>query len=253
MTRALYPVRGIGATTPEFRTKLRDVGESLAVEPTDLAAIMSFESGFNPKARNGKSNATGLIQWLPSTALSMYRVTVEQIATMSAVEQLDLVERYFAGIRGKGSSLHDLYMLVWNGSPAPMDRVLGVSDAAGHSGDVYRLNKSLDLNNDGRITAAEASSIVRSIAAAARKLPPLEEDDPKAPASVTTLDPSSGPLLSPTRYYRVHPGDTPWLLATRLAGKGGKWRELYTSNPRSDIDLLIAGRKIVLPEGWRSV
>lgn len=253
MTRVLYPVRDIGKTTPEFRSKLRDVGESLAVAPTDLAAIISFESGFNPKARNGKSNATGLIQWLNSTALGLYGFGVERIATMSAVEQLDLVERYFAGIRGKGTDLHGLYMLVWNGSPAPMDKVLGVADAAGHSGAVYRQNKALDRNNDGKITAEEASSIVRSIASAARRLPPLDDDDPKAPASVTTLDPSSGPLLSPTRYYRVIPGDTPWMLATRLAGKGGRWRELYAWNPRSEIDLLIAGRRIILPEGWRSV
>jgi nucleoid-associated protein YgaU len=249
----LYPVRGIGITTPEFRVRLREVSDSLTVDPTDLASIIAFESGFSPRARNHLSNATGLIQWIPTTAAALYRLTIEQIANMSAVEQLDLVERYFAGIRGRGASLHDLYMLVWNGSPATPETVLGVADAAGHAGAVYRQNSALDLNHDGRITAGEASYIVRQIATQARLLPPLPDDDPKAPASTGTSASSLGPLLSPSRYYRVKPGDTAWQLAKRLADKYARWVELYHVNPRSKIDHLVAGSRIVLPEGWRNV
>jgi len=249
----LYPVRSIGSTTSEFRARLREVANELTVDPTDLAAIISFESGFNPRARNPTSNATGLIQWIPPTAAALYRLTVDQIASMSAVEQLNLVQRYFAGVKGRGFDLHQLYMLVWNGSPAAPEKVLGVADAPGHPGAVYRQNAALDLNKDGRITAAEASYIVRSIAAAARKLPPLEDDDPKAPASTAASSPSGPPLSSePSRSYRVRAGDTAWILAGRLAGKNGRWKELYQCNPRSKIDKLQTGTTIELPESWRS-
>ena len=246
MVTMLYPVRGLlQRTTAEFRAKLREVATWLGVDPTDLASIMAFESGFDPQARNQLSQATGLIQWLPSTARSLYSLTVAQIASLSAVEQLELVRRYFAAARGKGLTLHDLYMLVWHGSPAAPDAVLGVSDAPGHSGQVYAQNKPLDLNRDGVITGAEASAIVRSIADAARRLPPVVDPDPKAgPAASLPPQPAS-------RSYLVRSGDTPWALAERLAGSGPKWRELLACNPRASVERLLAGSRLELPTGWR--
>lgn len=247
----LYPVRGLSQTTPEFRARLVEVASELTVDPTDLAAIMAFESGFSPRARNKLSNATGLIQWLPSTAATLYRLTVDQIAAMSAVEQLDLVKRYFAGVVGRGYDAHQLYMLVWNGSPAPRDKVLGVADAPGHQGAVYRQNSGLDQNKDGRITAEEASATVRWLAAAARKLPPMA--DPKAQASADSSQPSAPSYSLPaSRCYCVRAGDTPWLLACRFASRGGKWRELYLTNPRHAVDVLQVGCQLILPEGWKN-
>ena len=253
MTKPLYPVRGLLTdTTPEFRRELRAVAERLTVDPTDLAAIISFESGFNPRIRNTLSGATGLIQWLPSTARSLYSLTVAQIASLSAVEQLALVEKYFAGVRGRNLDAHQLYMLVWNGSPADPDKVLGVSDAGGHSGAVYAQNKGLDANHDGKITAGEASAIVRGLAAAARRLPPLPDDDdsPKAPAPTTGSASPLGPLPSSSR-YQVKPGDSPFGLAARGAGDGNRWRELFSCNPRAAIDKLLAHSVIQVPEGWK--
>lgn len=249
MTAQLYPVRGLLTnTTPEFRARLKEVAAWLGVDPTDLAAIIAFESGFNPQARNQTSQATGLIQWLPSTARSLYSLTVAQIASLSAVEQLDLVAKYFAGVRGRNLDAHQLYMLVWNGSPASPDTVLGIADAGGHSGAVYTQNKGLDLNHDGKITAGEASAIVRSIADAARRLPPVNDADPKATASTTASTSPSGPQSS--RSYLVRSGDTAWELAERFAGSGSKWRELLTCNSRAVVSKFVAGSTIQLPIGW---
>jgi hypothetical protein len=247
--RDLYPVRGLlSSTTPEFRTRLREVSEWLGVDPTDLAAIIAFESGFNPRAVNQVSQATGLIQWIPSTARAMYSLTVAQIASLSAVEQLELVRRYFAGARGRNLDAHGLYMLVWNGSPASQDEVLGVSDAGGHSGLVYSQNKGLDLNRDGQITAGEASTIVRSIVAAAKRQPPVV-DDPKAPAPATGSASLSGPP-SLLRSYRVRSGDTAFELAKRATKNGSRWRELLSCNPRSRVERLLTDSDLVIPEGW---
>lgn len=255
----LYPVRGLlESTTPEFRRKLCDVATWIGCDATDLAAVMAFESGFDPRARNKSSGATGLMQWMPSTA-SGYGLTVDQIAQMSAVQQLELVKRYFAGWRGRVSDCHALYMVVWNGSPAPLDKTLGVRDEGGHSGAVYRMNSTLDRNGDGKITAAEASSIVRAIAAAARKLPPVTDcaptaeveapkSTPKATATATVSGSPSASLSS--RCYRVATGDTAWGLAERYTGSGKRWAELLTLNPRARIERLTAGDAIQLPAGW---
>ena len=245
----LHPVRGLlEKTTPEFRTRLVEVAEWLGVDPTDLAAIIAFESGFDPRATNQLSQATGLIQWMPATARSLYSLTVAQIKSLSAVEQLDLVGRYFAGVRGRALTVHDLYMLVWNGSPAAQDKVLGVADGAGHQGAVYRQNSGLDRNHDGIITAGEASSIVRGIAAEARKLPPVVDVDPKATASTTDSNSPSGPLC--LRSYTVKRGDYPWALAERFAGDGNRWKELFGCNARASIERLLANSEIQLPIGW---
>lgn len=251
MTGALlYPVAGLERTTSEFRSTLVDVAQRLGIDPTDLAAIIAFESAFNPQARNVKSGATGLIQWLPSTAIDLYRLTTAQIAAMSAVQQLELVRRYFAGHVRPQASLHDLYMLVWAGHPASMSEVLGVGGAPGHSGQVYDRNSVLDSNRDGRITGAEASAHVRAIAAEARRKPPWHID-PKA-ETPTESGGSSGGSPSGGR-YRIVIGDCPWAMASRLAGSGSRWRELYACNPRSTVDGFRAGDWLNIPNGWRHV
>jgi hypothetical protein len=72
-----------------------------------LMAIMSFESdGFNPAARNELSGATGLIQFMPSTAKELGTAT-DALARMSAEDQLDYVAAYFAPFKGRLNTLED--------------------------------------------------------------------------------------------------------------------------------------------------
>lgn len=244
MTQPLYPVRGIERTTPEFRTKLVQVAERIGADPTDLAAVIAFESGFSPTAQNEKSGATGLIQWLPSTARNLYGLTTGQIYTMSAIDQLDLVERYFRASNGPKGTVHDLYMLVWHGHPASQSEILAAQGELGISGDAYAKNSDLDRDRDGRITGAEASSFVRAIVTEARRKPPI---DPKAGAMT---DFCSQPERPSSRTYRLVIGDSPFRLASRFAGSGVRWRELYECNPRPVIDAFRAGMTITLPLTW---
>jgi hypothetical protein len=73
---------------------------------------MNFESGFNPKARNPGSDASGLIQFIPSTAARLGTSTAT-IRAMSALQQMSLVERYFAPYKGRMNSQEDVYMVVF--------------------------------------------------------------------------------------------------------------------------------------------
>ena len=78
---------------PNFMAKVKDISARLNCNYQDLIAVMISESGLNPAEQNKKSKATGLIQFLPSTAESM-GTSVKEIKKMSAEEQLVLVERY---------------------------------------------------------------------------------------------------------------------------------------------------------------
>lgn len=59
-----------------------------------FVAHIRGESGWNPAALNPTSRASGLIQWLPSTA-KLYGTTAAKIRAMSVLDQLPLAEQYF--------------------------------------------------------------------------------------------------------------------------------------------------------------
>ncbi|QUI21368.1 N-acetylmuramoyl-L-alanine amidase [Vallitalea pronyensis] len=151
-----------------FKEKVVNIAEKLKMHPDDLMAIMAFESGFDPAVSNKYSNATGLIQFMPSTAKEL-GTSIEELATMSAVEQLDYVYAYCKPYSGKIQNIYDAYMMVF--MPIAVgksnDFQLGIKDSTtcfqGTSlskGKVYQQNSGLDINKDGIITKAEAAQMV---------------------------------------------------------------------------------------------
>ena len=75
-----------------------------------LMSCMAFESGetFSPSVRNAAgSGATGLIQFMPSTAKDLGTSTTE-LADMSAVDQLDYVQKYFRPYASRIGTLSDM-------------------------------------------------------------------------------------------------------------------------------------------------
>lgn len=139
--------------TAEFLNGVEKMAQRLGTRPEYILAVMSFETGgtFDPAKRNG-IGATGLIQFLPSTASALGTSTVE-LARMTSVEQLRLVEKYFdqPNFRGRLGTLEGLYTAVLSGrARAGSDDVLFTRGTR-----AYEQNP-LDWNNDGRITAGEA-------------------------------------------------------------------------------------------------
>lgn len=150
--------------SPAFRARVVDVAARLGVDASHLMACMAFETGgtFDPAQRNrAGSGATGLIQFMPSTAQAL-GTTTDQLARMSAVAQLDVVERYFRPRAGRLRSLEDLYMaILWPAAIGkPLDHVL-FSKADPANPKRYVQNAGLDYNRDGTITKAEAAAKVR--------------------------------------------------------------------------------------------
>ena len=150
--------------SPEFCTRVLRIGEKFDWNFDQASFLMSaiaFETGesFSPSVKNGAgSGATGLIQFMPSTATGM-GTTTAKLAAMSAVEQLEYVERYFKPYASRVKTLEDMYMAILMPSfiGKPNEAVLFVSPKVS-----YQQNRGLDLNKDGLITKFEAASMVRA-------------------------------------------------------------------------------------------
>lgn len=151
----LVKVPGIENTNEEFRKKVLEIADRILVDPNFLMAIMSFESGgsFSPKVKSlAGSGATGLIQFMPATAKGL-GTSIEALEKMSAVAQLDYVEKYFQPYKGKLLTIEDAYLAVLypKGIGRGKDYVLFEKGTK-----QYAQNSGLDLNGDGKITVGEA-------------------------------------------------------------------------------------------------
>ncbi len=147
-------VKGNANVTDDFIKAVEKMAERLGSQPEYFLAAMSFETGgtFDPAIQN-KIGATGLIQFLIPTAKGL-GTTTDELKKMSSVEQLEFVEKYFAGFKGKVETLEAVYTAILSGSPKKPDDVLFKIGTP-----AYKLNP-LDWNQDGKITAAEATTIV---------------------------------------------------------------------------------------------
>ena len=148
-------VQGNSHVTPEFLRGVEGVAQRLGTKPEHLLTAMSYESGFNPRADNPRSSAYGLIQWMQNTRAEL-GVTQEQLSGMTATEQLPYVEKYFERHRGRLGSLEAVYTTIFAGHPAAPGEVLYERGS-----EAYRVNSQFDVNRDGRLTAAEATTVVR--------------------------------------------------------------------------------------------
>lgn len=142
------------AFTPEKAAAISRVAKNIGVNPNDLAAVISFETGgtFSPNARNKGSSATGLIQFMSGsggTKGQYYGMSRDQFGSLSFDEQMKYVEKYFkersknfrAGNEGK-NTVGDVY-----------GAVTGWGYKRGSK--AYELNKVWDSNKNGIIEKGE--------------------------------------------------------------------------------------------------
>lgn len=140
----------------DFRDKVRKISASVGIDPNWLMDIMAWETDetFSPSKRNyAGSGATGLIQFTETTARWLGTTTLA-LSRMTAVEQLDYVQKYLEQYSGRMHNIEDAYMAIFysKGMGKTLDYVLfDSSDVA------YAKNSNLDVNpTDGTVTKKKA-------------------------------------------------------------------------------------------------
>jgi hypothetical protein len=145
-----------GKVPPAFKAKVIEICKDLEINPDFLMSCMAFESGesFSASKRSPVSSATGLIQFMHSTAISL-GTTTAALAKMTEVEQLDYVKKYFMHYKGKIKTIEDIYMVILWPAAVGKDNSYVLFSKPSKS---YTANAPLDADKDGHITKAEAAA-----------------------------------------------------------------------------------------------
>lgn len=141
-----------------------DIGDDPHDGADKLMTCIAWESGrsFRPDVKNmAGSGATGLIQFMPSTAVDL-GTTVEALAQETAEDQIRWVHKYFKPYKGRLKTLSDVYMAILWPKAVGQPESSPLWDQASRP-TTYRQNAGLDVNKDGTITKAEAASKVAAL------------------------------------------------------------------------------------------
>lgn len=143
-----------GMLSPDKAASIARVAKNIGVNPNDLAAVISFETGgtFSPKSKNPKSSATGLIQFMSGsggTKGKYYGMSRDQFSNLSFDEQMNYVEKYFKERSNRFKSGNEHKNTVGD--------VYGAVTGYGYKkgSDAYELNKVWDSNKNGIIEKGE--------------------------------------------------------------------------------------------------
>lgn len=141
----------------EFAAKVEHICWKLGIKPSWLMAVMWKESNINHRAVNNVSGATGLIQFMPSTAVGL-GTTVQDLKNMSNVEQLDYVYKYLRPYRFKFKSYVDVYLAVFFpvAIGKPDDYILQTQSLSASL--IASQNRALDTDNSDSISKKEVEA-----------------------------------------------------------------------------------------------
>jgi len=155
MTATLPDVPGLRKLGGAVHRRVLELAARLELSVDHLCALIAHESGWRATAVNPQTKATGLIQFMPKTARGL-GTTIAAIAAMPALEQLDVVEKFFArakaGAPGKQIGPRDVAMAAFLPSMIghPDDHVAFTRGEKG-----YSQNAALDLDGNGELTLGE--------------------------------------------------------------------------------------------------
>lgn len=145
----------------DIQSALIETARDLDINPEWLIFVIYKESRGITDITNNLSGATGIIQWLPSTAECLGYDT-STIRKMSFKDQLVLVKAYFkaSGKLHKINSYEDLYLCVFYPKAVGQrnNYVIGRKNSY-----VVRQNRSIDENKNGIITVKEFKSYANII------------------------------------------------------------------------------------------
>ena len=130
-----------------FVAKVREISERLGINPNWLMFLIHFETaGTMSHTIVNKIGATGLIQFMPKTAIGL-GTTTAALRQMTNVEQLEYVYKYLLPYKRHYHRLIDLYLAIFY--PVALGRgadYVITSDAVAKANPIFDLNKDLDIS-----------------------------------------------------------------------------------------------------------
>lgn len=155
-----------------FFTELKAMCARLGCHPLDMLKVMFSEGGVRAEAHNPASDASGLIQFIPSTLRGLgWTDGTAAFRRLTAEEQVPWVEKFFQPFKSKGlTTVTRVYQAVF--LPASLDA--GASDdtvVCGEQGPfaaAYAANRSVDIGGKGFISVADLRAAVEARAKGAR-------------------------------------------------------------------------------------
>ncbi|WNM19281.1 transglycosylase SLT domain-containing protein [Flavobacterium capsici] len=148
-----------------FIAKVKEIATKLGINPNWLMAIMHWESAgtFSPSITNS-IGATGLIQFMPSTAIGL-GTTTTALRNMTAVQQLDYVLKYYLPYKSKITNYVDCYLVTFFPAAVGKDENYIIQTSKLPASLIATQNPAFDINKDKKVTVGEIATVML------RKLP----------------------------------------------------------------------------------
>lgn len=148
-------------STPDLSSGFYDAWTAMArrldADPLDIARVAHAESGLRSTAVDRRSNAGGLIGFMPHILTGLgWTGTPEEFRQLSPTEQVPYVERYYRPY--SGMLKNDGLVYVANFLPSRLPRAAQSDDSfvLTRAGEVYYdSNRILDRDGDGTITVGD--------------------------------------------------------------------------------------------------
>lgn len=147
----------LSALGPDFYDAWVAMAQRLGADPIDLMRVAYAETGVSPTAHDPRSNAGGLIGFMPSTLRGLgWKGSPEEFRELSATQQVPYVEAYYRPYKGRLRD--DGLVYVANFLPAYLSAAVAGGDSyvLTRQGEAfYDQNQILDRDGDGEITVGD--------------------------------------------------------------------------------------------------
>ncbi len=152
------------AIRTEFVNKVQAISDRQGIKADWLMIVMAFETGRKFNTGSHGNGAYGLIGFRSATAAEL-GTSVTALAKMSALVQLDYVEKYLVrwNVKSKVNSFTDLYITIFTPAYVTQADSFRIGDASGSTTQkaIYNANRAaFDKTNKGYFTKGDIGKTV---------------------------------------------------------------------------------------------
>ncbi len=145
-----------------FIAKVIEISQRLSINPNWLMWVMNFETAGSLDSKITNSiGATGLIQFMPQTAIDL-GTTTDALRAMSNVDQLEYVFKYLNRYKAKLLNIQDVYLAVFFPAAMAKDDTWVIRTSRLSPDTIAKQNPIFDLDKNVQITVGEVKQTILS-------------------------------------------------------------------------------------------